>query len=88
MVCTPAENQLLLYEDCDNCEIGLWTDWSASSECDCKTKTITRTKKVINNNVNCNSLIQNQNCSNNETCLKLECETQNKYYNLQTKKMR
>ena len=83
--CTPEENKLLLNEDCYNCKIGQWANWSVWSECDCKTKTITRTKKVINNNSNCD-LIQTQNCSNNEKCLKLECGAQNKYYNLQTKK--
>jgi hypothetical protein len=83
--CTPEENKLLLNEDCYNCKIGLWANWSVWSACDCKTKTITRTKKVINNNLNCN-LIETQNCSNDEKCLKLECKSQNKYYNLQTKK--
>ena len=90
MACTPEENQLLLNEECDNCglKISIWSLWS---KCDCETKTITRTKKVINNNLNCNNLIEKQiiekqSCSNNETCLKLECELQNKYYNLKTKK--
>jgi hypothetical protein len=83
--CTPEENKLLLNEDCYNCKIGQWANWSVWSACDCKTKTITRTKKVINNNLNCN-LIETQNCSNDEKCLKLECKSQNKYYNLQTKK--
>ena len=86
MACTPEENELLLNEDCDNCNLKILSIWSAWSKCDCTTKTITRTKKIINKNFNCNNLIEKQNCSNNETCLKLECELQNKYYNLQTKK--
>jgi hypothetical protein len=50
-----------------------WTEWS---ECNCITKTSTRSKKVINNNnLNCNDFIENKVCSNDGKCLKLECET-------------
>jgi hypothetical protein len=86
---TPATNggtctESGIIQDCTDC---ILSDWSAWSECDCKTKKITRIKKVINNNnLSCKNLIENQNCSNNEKCLKLECESQNKYYNSQTKK--
>jgi hypothetical protein len=76
----PAPQSIYCYNDC------IFSDWSKWSECDCNTKIITRKKTVINNNnLNCNDIIENQNCSNNEQCLKLECESQYKFYNLEIK---
>jgi hypothetical protein len=76
----------ILTNDCYVCT-GIWSKWS---ECDCNTKKITRTKKVFdNNNLSCIDIIEKKDCNNNEDnekCLKLECESQNKFYNLHTKK--
>ena len=75
-------NDILTY-DCYDCT-GIWSEWS---ECDCNSKVITRIKKVFDNkNLSCTEIIEKKDCNNNEKCLKLECETQNKFYNLHTKK--
>ena len=63
-----------------------FTEWSEWSECNCNTKISTRSKKVINNtNLNCKDIIENKDCNNEEKCLKLNCESQKKYYNFVTK---
>ena len=76
--------------DCPvNCILSDWSDWSV---CDCKTKTNTRVRKIlnnINNNLNCNyNLIEIKNCtdSDNNQCLKSECDSKKQIFNVQTKK--
>ena len=85
--CNIPDGKIEIDNNCKKtCSIDcIFSDWSELSECDCNTKIITRKKKVINNNSNCNDIIENQNCSNNDKCLKLDCNLQYKFYNLETK---
>ena len=85
--CNIPDGKIEIDNNCKKtCSIDcIFSDWSELSECDCNTKIITRKKKVINNNLNCNDIIENQNCSNNDKCLKLDCNSQYKFYNLETK---